>query len=169
MDLTSLHTVYVHHLKDLYSAEKQIIEAAPAMIDAASSQEVKDAFADHLEESKSHLERVHALLQALEVNPGNTKCEAMEGIIKEGSNVVNSTGDADVKDVALIAAAQRVEHYEITGYGTARAFAATLGYSEAASELQLILNDEYDADGRLDKIAEGGLLKMGLNQEAVSS
>ena len=112
MDLTSLHTVYVHHLKDLYSAEKQIIEAAPAMIDAASSQEVKDAFADHLEESKSHLERVHALLQALEVNPGNTKCEAMEGIIKEGSNVVNSTGDADVKDVALIAAYCDGWHWE---------------------------------------------------------
>lgn len=168
MDLTSLHTVYVHHLKDLYSAEKQMIEAMPTIIEAASSQEVKDAFATHLEESKGHLQRVRALLQELEANPANTNCEAMTGIVKEVSNVVDSTGKADVKDVALIAAAQRAEHYEITGYGTARAFAATLGYSEAASELQLILNDEYDADGRLDKIAEGGLLKMGLNQEAVA-
>lgn len=169
MDLTSLHSVYVHQLKDLYSAEKQIIDAMPSMIEAATTQELKEAFSAHFEESKSHLDKVHGILQDMDVNPGNTKCDAMEGIIKEGSDIVNTDGDPAAKDAALIASAQRIEHYEIAGYGTTRAFATSLGYSEAASTLQMILDEEYEADQKLDKLAEGSFLTSGINAEAMAT
>lgn len=169
MKLKNLYDVYVHELKDLYSAEKQIIEALPTMIQAASTGRLEDAFSKHLEQSKRHLELVHEILNNLDVNPGNVKCEGIAGLIKEGEEVVKTSGDGAAKDAALIGAAQRVEHYEMAAYGTARTFARLLGYDDAADTLQKILNEEGETDKHLTSLAEGGLLSEGINEMAVKS
>lgn len=166
MNLDSLHDVYVHELKDLYSAEKQITEALPKMVQAASDQSLKDAFAHHLDQTQTHLQRVRQILDDLDENPGNVKCDGMEGLLKEGQHIIKTSGARVAKDAALIAAAQRVEHYEIAAYGAARAHAKMLGYAEAASTLQQTLDEEGAADKKLTKLAEGGLLEEGINQNA---
>lgn len=167
MKLKTLHDVYVHELKDLYSAEKQIIEALPKMIDSASNSDLQQAFSDHLEQSQTHLEHVNRLLNELDVNPGNVKCEGMAGLLQEGEEVLKTTGSNDAKDAALIAAAQRVEHYEMAAYGCARTYARLLGFDDAADTLQMILDQEGDTDKHLTKLAEGGFLSQGINQEAM--
>ncbi len=134
-------------------AEKQLTEALPKMAKAASSPELQNAFQSHLEETERQLERVHGLLQELGENPGRKKCDAMEGLIEEGSHVIKEKATPAVKDAALIAAAQRVEHYEISGYGTARAFAETLGHKQAAKVLGEILEEESSANEKLNNIA----------------
>ena len=139
MKLNSLEDLFIHELKDLYSAEKQLTEALPKMVEAANTPALQDAFNAHLKETETHLERVHQILQKLNVNPGNAKCDAMEGLIEEGEEIINMKADADVKDAALIGAAQRVEHYEMAGYGTARTFALRLGHIDAADLLQHLL------------------------------
>lgn len=169
MKLKTLHDVYVHGLKDIYSAEKQIIEALPKMINQARDADLQKAFSDHLEQSQTHLEHVSRLLSALNVNPGNVKCEGMEGLIKEGEEVTKTAGSPAAKDAALIAAAQRVEHYEMAAYGCCRTYARLLGYDDAADTLQTILDQEGDTDQHLTKLAEGGFLTEGINQEAMSS
>lgn len=166
MKLNSLHDVYVHQLKDLYSAEKQIIEALPKMAQAASSDELRAAFEKHLRQSETHLERVHQVLDELDVNPGNVKCDGMEGLIKEGEDAIKTGGQAAAKDAMLISAAQRVEHYEIAGYGSVRTYANLLGYSEAADLLQATLDEEGETDKKLTQLAEGGLLSDGINVKA---
>lgn len=153
MSLQTLQDLFIHEIKDLYSAEKQLTEALPKMAEAASNPQLKQAFADHLRETTSQLERVHQLLHVFKVNPGSTKCDAMEGLITEGDEVIKEKAPASVKDAALIAAAQRVEHYEIAGYGTACAFAETLGHTEAAKVLDQILNEESAANEKLNGLA----------------
>ncbi|MCB0194651.1 MAG: ferritin-like domain-containing protein [Anaerolineae bacterium] len=157
MKLNSLEDLFIHELKDLYSAEKQLTEALPKMVEAANTPALQDAFNAHLKETETHLERVHQILQKLNVNPGNAKCDAMEGLIEEGEEIINMKADADVKDAALIGAAQRVEHYEMAGYGTARTFALRLGHIDAADLLQQTLDEEGEANKKLTSLAENGI------------
>jgi ferritin-like metal-binding protein YciE len=165
--LSALYDVYVEQLKDMYSAEKQLLEALPKMAGAASTPELRQAFEHHLQVTESQFERVRAILDALDENPGNKVCRAMEGLIEEGNEVVKKEGAPKAKDAALILAAQKVEHYEIATYGGIRAYARTLGYDEAAQIIDELLDEEYDADQTLDDIAEGGVLEEGLNEKAV--
>jgi ferritin-like metal-binding protein YciE len=166
MSLNSLKDVYVDMLKDMYSAEKQLTEALPKMVEAASSAELKSAFRSHHEKTKGHLDSVHSILLELEENPTSKVCKAMEGLIEEGNEVAKEDGDANAKDAALIVAAQKVEHYEIASYGSLRAMANSLGYTQAGETLQEILDDEYDADQELDDLAEGVHYNAGLNVAA---
>ncbi len=157
MSLKTLEDLYVHELKDLYSAEKQLTEALPEMVEAANSPQLREAFASHLKETEQHLEKVHQLLRKMEENPGSTKCKGMEGLLEESEDAIDEEATPAVRDAFLISAAQRVEHYEISGYGTARAFARSLGRDEDAEVLNQILDQEYAADGKLDKLAEGNI------------
>lgn len=154
MKLDSLHKLYLDQLKDLYSAENQLIDALPKMADAASSPKLQQAFRDHLAETQTHAKRIEEIFADSKYSPHGEKCEAMAGLIKEGEGLINSDGDPEVIDAGLIAAAQRVEHYEIAGYGTVHRYATMLGHSEAASTLQKTLDEEYSADNKLDKLAE---------------
>ena len=166
MKLSALYNVYVEQLKDMYSAEKQLTEALPKMADAASTPELRQAFEHHLQVTERQLDRVQTLLDELEENPGNKVCKAMQGLIEEGSEIMKKDGTPKARDAALILAAQKVEHYEIATYGGIRAYARTLGYNDAAETIDEILDEEYDADQKLDDIAEGGVLEAGLNEEA---
>lgn len=167
--LSALHDVYVEQLKDMYSAEKQLLEALPKMAKAASTPELRQAFEHHLQVTESQFQRVRAILDELDENPGNKVCKAMEGLIEEGSEVVKKKGAPKAKDAALILAAQKVEHYEIATYGGLRAYARTLGYDDAAQIIDEMLDEEYDADQTLDDIAEGGLLDASLNEQAAKT
>lgn len=166
MDFKRLHDVYVEQLKDMYSAEKQLVEALPKMAEAASTPELRQAFEQHLQITKRQQDKVRKILDDLNENPGNKVCVAMRGLIEEGNEVMKKDGHPQAKDAALILAAQKVEHYEIASYGGLRAFARTLGYDDAAESLNEILDEEYDADQKLDDIAEGGVLTAGLNEKA---
>ncbi len=156
-NMKNLQDLFEHELKDIYSAEKQLTEALPAMAKAATDSKLVQAFSVHLEETKKHLQRVEAICQELGVNPGNTKCDAMEGLIKEGEAMAKEDAPGDVKDAGLIASAQRVEHYEISAYGTAVRFAKELGHAKIAGELQKTLDQEYNADRTLGDLAESRL------------
>lgn len=153
MSITSLRGLLVHELKDIYSAEKQLTEAIPKMSEAASSSSLKQALDSHLDVTRRQLERVGQLLNSMNENPGNVTCVAMQGLIKEGEKVLKEDADSAVKDAAIIGAAQRVEHYEMAAYGTARAFAEALGEDETASVLQEILDEESEANETLSDIA----------------
>ena len=169
MRLNTFENLYVDQLNDLYSAETQLIEALPKMAKAASTPELQEAFSKHLEQTRGHAETLTKLLTSLGETAGGEKCKGMEGLLKEGKEVLEKRGDADVKDAALIAAAQRVEHYEIAGYGTARTFALQLGYNDAVNRLQEILNEESDTDELLTQIATGeGGAEVAINQEAAT-
>lgn len=153
MPMRSLQDLFIHELKDLYSAEKQLTEALPKMVEAATSDDLRQAFSDHLRETQTQFDRVHNLLESFDENPGSTVCDAMKGLIEEGSHAIEEDMTPAVRDAALIAAAQRVEHYEIAAYGTARSFARQLGHKDAENVLNEILDQEYDADNKLDKLA----------------
>jgi ferritin-like metal-binding protein YciE len=155
MRLNNFENLYTDQLNDLYSAENQLFEALPKMAEAATTPELQQAFKTHLEETKGHAKIVKELLSAMGEKAGGEKCKGMEGLLKEGQEVIDKRGDPAVKDAALIAAAQRVEHYEMAGYGTARTFAKQLGNNEAAGRLQEILDQESHADELLTKIATG--------------
>lgn len=166
MYLNSLHDLFIDQLRDLYDAESQIVAALPKMSSAASSSELRQAFQHHLEQSREHLRRLEDVFDDLGQNPMGEHCPAMEGLIQEGEKIITASGDTSVKDAALIAAAQRVEHYEMAGYGAVRTYAKELGYKDAANLLQQTLDEEGEADKLLTKLAEGGFLKTGINQEA---
>ncbi len=153
-ELNSLDDLLLDHLKDLYDAEHRIIEALPLMADAAHSSVLKEAFLKHLDQTKSQAARLEQVFQSLGHSAERQTCDAIKGIVKEGSEVVQAKGDPDVKDAALIAAAQRVEHYEMAGYGSARTFAQRLGHRAAADLLQQTLNEEGETDHLLTEIAE---------------
>ena len=154
MKLNTLHDLFVDELKDLYNAENQLIKALPKMAKAAENEDLKQAFLNHLDETRGQVERLEAIFNELDVNPKGKKCKAMEGLVEEGKEVIDEDGDPAVKDAALIAAAQRVEHYEMAGYGCTRTFAKLLGYEEAASLLQETLDEESAADKKLTELAE---------------
>ena len=166
MALNTLKDVYVEQLKDMYSAEKQLTEALPKMVEAASDEHLKSAFSHHLEQTKAHMETVRTILDELDENPTSTKCKAMEGLIEEGSEIAKEDGHNDAKDAALIVAAQKVEHYEIATYGSLQTFAKALGHKKAADTLQTILDQEYNADQKLDDLAMGLHSRPSINAEA---
>jgi len=155
MKLESLQELFVHELQDLYSAENQIIKALPKMVDKASSQELKSALQSHLQETKGQLRRLEQIFDQMpDVDRDDEKCKGMEGIIKEGSDMLSEDADADVLDAGIIAAAQRVEHYEIASYGTVRTYANLLGKQNWAELLQQTLSEEKSADQKLNALAE---------------
>jgi ferritin-like metal-binding protein YciE len=149
-----LEELLVDQLRDLYSAENQIIKALPRMAKAASSPELKRAFERHLEETKRQVERLDEIGEALEVRLTGKKCKGMEGLIAEGKEIMEEDLDDNAIDAGLIGAAQKVEHYEIAAYGTARTHAAMLGHNKAAKLLQQTLDEEGNTDKKLTQLAE---------------
>lgn len=154
MKAESLHDLYLEQLKDLYDAENQLIKALPKMAKAASSEELRNAFEEHLEKTKEHARRIETIFEGMGEKAKGQKCKAMEGLVKEGGEVIEEGMEDGVKDAALIAAAQRVEHYEMAGYGCVRTYASLLGDSEAANLLEQTLQEEREADELLGGIAE---------------
>jgi ferritin-like metal-binding protein YciE len=154
LKLNSLRDLYLEELRDLYSAETQLINALPKMAAAATHSQLKQAFNDHLEETENQAARLEQIFEALNESPEGETCQAMEGLIKEGSQMIKAEGDSVIIDSGLIGAAQRVEHYEMAGYGTARSLAQRLGEEEAAGLLQETLDEESNADNLLTEIAE---------------
>jgi ferritin-like metal-binding protein YciE len=153
MKLESLENLFVHELKDLLSAEKQLVKALPKMAKGAASDTLRAAFEEHLEQTKGQVERLEQIFTLIDKAPRAEHCKAMEGLIEEGSELLEEEGEDAVKDAALIGAAQKVEHYEISGYGTARTLAELLGLSKAVDLLQQTLDEEKETDGKLTELA----------------
>jgi len=154
MNLNSLRDLFLHELQDLYSAEMQLLDALPKMAEAAASTDLENAFREHLVLTEGHVARLKEIFTSLDAEASNHTCEAMKGLIKEGEAYIKAGGSAEVRDAALIGAAQRVEHYEMAGYGTARAIARRLGEHQIAELLQMTLDEEASADEVLTDIAE---------------
>ena len=154
MKTNSLKDLYLDEIKDLYDAEHQIIKALPNLIDATSSEELRSALTEHLETTKQQAERLEQIFEMMGEKAKGKKCKGMEGVIKEGSEVIEENDDDEVRDAGIIAAAQRVEHYEIAAYGTAHTYARLLGDEASAELLEQTLNEEKDADRKLTELAE---------------
>ncbi len=153
MELNSLQDLFVEDLKDLYSAENQLIKALPKMAKAANAPELKQAFQTHLKETEGHVKRLEKIMQELDESPKGKKCKAMEGLIEEGKELMEEDAEPEVMDAGLIGAAQKVEHYEIAGYGTVRTYAEMLGNDQAARLLQQTLDEEGMTDKKLNALA----------------
>lgn len=166
MQLQSLQDLYVEQLRDLYSAETQLVQALPEMVSAASHEELRMAFQNHLEETRGHVARLEEVFSDLGMSPHGETCMGMEGLLKEAREILSLGGDPAIRDAALIAAAQRVEHYEIAGYGTVRTLAGQLDHDDAKGILDETLDEEGKADKLLTKIATGGMFKTGINERA---
>jgi ferritin-like metal-binding protein YciE len=154
MESNALKKLYIDELKDLYSAENQLVKALPKMAKAAASEDLRNAFDEHLEQTRQHVTRLDKIFQELEESPKGKKCRGMEGLIEEGGEMIEEEPEPEELDAGLIAAAQRVEHYEIAGYGCVRTYANLLGESEAASLLEQTLAEEKEADQKLTALAE---------------
>lgn len=154
MELETLKDLYVDELRDLYSAENQLVEAIPKMAKAATSKQLKAGFQKHLKETNGHVDRLAKIFKSLAVSPRGKTCMAMQGLVKEGGEVIDEDAEPDVKDAGLIAAAQRVEHYEMAGYGCVRTYAELLGDKTAARLLQQTLDNEGKTDQALTKLAK---------------
>jgi len=148
-----LRELYVDELKDLYNAENQLIKALPKMAKAAASEELREGFEEHLEQTKEQARRLERIFKMLDENPRGKKCVGMEGLVKEGSEIMKEDFEDEVLDAALIGAAQRVEHYEIAAYGTVRTFAEVLGEGEHVSLLEETLQEEKETDEKLTQLA----------------
>jgi ferritin-like metal-binding protein YciE len=157
MELETLQDLYIHELKDLYSVEQQLIRALPKMAKAAKNEELVAGIQKHLEQTKEHADRLEKILSGHKESTRGPKCKGMEGIIAEGAEMIEEDGDPEVKDAGLIAAAQRVEHYEIAGYGTARTLAELVGDKEAAKLLATTLSEEEETDKTLTKLAKSSI------------
>ena len=153
-ELDSLECLLIDQLQDVYDAEKRLLKALPKMADAASDPELANAFRSHLSETEEQVRRLEQAFRILNKEAKSKTCDAMKGLISEGDEVVNAKGSHEVKDAALIAAAQRVEHYEIAAYGTIRTLARQLGYEDMAQLLQQTLDEEGEADHKLTDLAE---------------
>jgi ferritin-like metal-binding protein YciE len=154
MESNALKKLYIDELKDLYSAENQLVKALPKMAKAAASEDLRNAFDEHLEQTRQHVTRLDKIFQELEESPKGKKCRGMEGLIVEGGEMIEEEPEPEELDAGLIAAAQRVEHYEIAGYGCVRTYANLLGESEAASLLEQTLAEEKETDQKLTALAE---------------
>ena len=154
MKLESLEILYVEELRDLYNAENQLLKALPKMAKAASSPELKKGFEEHLAQTEEHVTRLEEIFKKLDKKPSGKTCHAMKGLIEEGSEIMEQEGEEFVIDAGLIAAAQKVEHYEIASYGTVRTWAEILGEDEAVDLLQETLDEEGETDKRLTELAE---------------
>ena len=162
MEIDSLRKLYVEDLKDLYSAEKQILQALPRMAKKASNPQLKAGFEEHLRQTEEQVKRLDRIFEGLGKSPRGKKCKGMEGLIEEGKEVMQEDMDEETRDAALIAAAQKVEHYEMAGYGTVRTYAQLLGETEAARLLQQTLDEEGATDKKLTALSEA------LNVEAMA-
>jgi ferritin-like metal-binding protein YciE len=162
MELDTLKALYVDELKDLWSAEKQILKALPRMIRAAESKKLKRAFTTHERQTRQHVKRLERIFKELDESPRGKKCVGMEGLLEEGADLIKEKPEPDVLDAGLITAAQHVEHYEMAGYGTVRTWARLLGQEDQAKVLQQTLDEEGDTDKLLTTIAET------INVEAIS-
>jgi ferritin-like metal-binding protein YciE len=160
MKLPTIAKLFEDQIKDIYSAETQLVKALPKMAKKASTGGLKDAFTKHLEETKHQVERLDQIGESLGLKLTGKKCKAMEGLIEEGAEILEATGSGPVIDAALIVAAQRVEHYEISAYGSARAFAQHLGHEEVVELLQTTLDEEAAADEKLTSLCEEEVLPM---------
>ncbi len=153
MELNDMKDLLEHEVRDILYAERKIVKALPKMANAAQSPKLKKAFEDHLEETMGHVDRLEQVCEHLGISARGEKCEAIEGLLDEGEERIKAKGDAAVIDAALISAAQRIEHYEMAAYGSARAFAEALGLKEVAQLLQQTLDEEGNADKTLSKLA----------------
>jgi ferritin-like metal-binding protein YciE len=162
-EVTSLKELLVDELKDLYNAEQQLVKALPKMAKAASNPQLKAGFSEHLEQTRGHVDRLEQAFRNLGEKARGKTCKAMQGLVEEGSEKIELDAPDAIRDAALIGAAQRVEHYEIAAYGTARAFAETIGEDDVAELLQATLDEEGETDKKLTALAET------LNQEASTS
>jgi len=168
MKVTTLDELLEDELKDIYSAETQLIKALPRMAQAAESNDLRAAFEKHLEQTRGHAQRIEEICNDLKTAPHGKNCAGMEGLIKEGEEVIQSDAEAEPKEAALIGAAQRVEHYEIAAYGTARAHARQLGYLKAVDLLGQTLEEEKETDKKLTKVAENRVnVKAAMSSENV--
>jgi ferritin-like metal-binding protein YciE len=158
-----LKELYTEELKDIYNAENQLVKALPKLAKAASSDELRQGFEEHLKQTRGHVERLEKIFEMLDESPKGKKCAGMEGLVKEGSEVIEEDLEGAVLDAALIGAAQRVEHYEIAAYSTAIAFAETLGEDEHVSLLESTLSEEKETDEKLTELAKQ------INQEALAA
>jgi len=154
MKITTLDQLLEDELKDIYSAENQLLKALPAMAQTAESNDLRASFEKHLEQTETHVQRIEEICRDLKIEPSGKTCVGMGGLIKEGEEVIQSDMESEPKQAALIGAAQRVEHYEIAAYGTARAHAKQLGYVKAFDVLTQTLNEEKETDQKLTQIAE---------------
>lgn len=161
MKMRTLQDLLVHEIKDLYSAEKQLVKALPKLAKAAGSDDLRTGLESHLTETEGHVNRLEEIMEQLEIPNRGPKCKAMEGLLEEGQEMLDEAMDDEVRDAAIISAAQRVEHYEIAGYGCARTYAEQLGFEEAARMLQETLDEEKAADEKLTHIA-----RQHINMEA---
>ena len=157
MEMQDLQDLYVEELRDLYNAEKQLVKALPKMAKNATNEDLKDAFTTHLEETKGHVERLEQIFEKLGKRAGGKVCKAMQGIVDEGRETMEEDATDEVMDAALIAAAQRAEHYEIAAYGTVRTYAKLLGDKDSAKLLQQTLDEEGKTDKLLTKLAESSI------------
>jgi ferritin-like metal-binding protein YciE len=173
MKLDTLKRLYVEELRDIYNAEQQLVKALPKIAKAASSDDLRDAIENHLEETKGHVERLEQIFEGLDESPKGKTCHGMKGLIEEGSETLDAKGEDSVLDAGIIAAAQKVEHYEIATYGTLRTWADLLNEDEAAGLLQETLDEEGEADKKLNELAEEivnpeALLESEVEEEAVA-
>jgi ferritin-like metal-binding protein YciE len=168
MKIPSIAKLLEDQLKDMYSAETQLVKALPKLAKKAASAELKNAFSSHLQETKYHVERLSEIGQILGLKMTGKKCRAMEGLVEEGAEVLEADGPGPVIDAALIAAAQRVEHYEMSAYGSARALATHLGHENVAALLQETLDEESAADEKLTSISEEEILPNAAGVEDVA-
>lgn len=167
--LDNLYEIFLNELHDLYSAENQIIEHMPKLILSASNQKLKEALQQHLQETKMQATRLKKIFQILNENSAKQSCKGMEGVLKEGQELLSKAPKGPTKDACIIAAAQKVEHYEICGYGTARAYAEQLKFDQVAHLLKETLEEEVEADKILSKIAEGSFFSTGVNKQALEN
>jgi ferritin-like metal-binding protein YciE len=155
MQNSSLKGLYVEELRDIYDAESQLVKALPEMAKAATSEELRSGFEDHLEQTKEHVRRLEKVLNDMGEKAKGKKCKGMQGLVSEGKEIIEEDFEHDVRDAALISAAQRVEHYEIAAYGTVRTYAEILGEQNAVSLLEKTLEEEKETDEKLTELAEG--------------
>jgi ferritin-like metal-binding protein YciE len=157
MELETLRDLYLHELKDLYSAENQLIKALPKMAKASANKKLAEGFKAHLTQTKEHAARLERILKSHHESTRGPECKGMAGLIKEGQEMIDENGEDEVRDAGLIAAAQRVEHYEMAGYGCARTYAKLLGDEQGAKVLQRTLDEEGATDKKLTKLAESAI------------
>jgi ferritin-like metal-binding protein YciE len=164
MKIESMEDLFLEQVQDLYDAEKRLVKALPKMAEASTSQSLSQAFQAHLMETEGHVTRLESIFRMLGQEPKSHTCDAMKGLISEGEDMVSDIDESPLRDAGLIASANRVEHYEIAAYGSARTFAETLGLREAASLLEQTLQEEKKADQKLTQLAESMV-----NEEALRS
>jgi ferritin-like metal-binding protein YciE len=169
MKLNTLQKLYIEELRDLYSAENQLLKALPKMAKGASSEELADAFKNHLEQTETHVERLEEIFEDLDESPKGKTCHGMKGLVEEGSEILEEEGEPSVIDAGIIVAAQKVEHYEIASYGSVRTFARLLGEKKAEQLLQATLDEESEANELLNELAESAVNPEALVEDEAES